>query len=333
MRKPGFCLPERRTIEATGVERRVGVEIELSGIALTAIAAAVQKNFGGQMIEHSPFELSIDDTQLGNFGIELDSQVIKWLGRQMHKRDHPLKDLEQRASDAMSMLAMNIVPCELVAPPVDVSALHKLDAVVADLRVAGGKGTRSSPWYAFGVHFNLELPQLDARTIAAYMKAYLCLNDWLVWHEGVDLSRRIPPFINPFPNDYAQLLVDPEYWPSLDTLIDDYLQYNPTRNRILDMLPLFQHLDAERVDTVVDDILVKPRPTLHYRLPNSEIDDADWTLRLPWNDFMQVEALANDTQRLERWCYRYWLYLQQPMKWPFVDAWYRQAQKCLIDLS
>ena len=116
-------------------------------------------------------------------------------------------------------------------------------------------------------------------------------------------------------------------------LIDDYLEANPTRNRILDMLPLFHYLDSDRVEQQVDDILVKPRPTLHYRLPNSEIDDPEWSLHRPWNDWMQVEALANDASRLDRWCYRYWLYLQQPMKWPFIDAWQKQVQKCLVDLS
>jgi hypothetical protein len=33
--------------------------------------------------------------------------------------------------------------------------------------------------------------------------------------------------------------------PDLDTLIDDYLEYNPTRNRALDFLPLFLHLDED----------------------------------------------------------------------------------------
>ena len=42
--------------------------------------------------------------------------------------------------------------------------------------------------------------------------------------------------------------------------------------------------------------------------------------------------LANDPQRLERWCYRHWLYLQQAMKWPFIHSWQKQVQKCLVDL-
>lgn len=285
------------------------------------------------MKERSAYELRIEHTEFGNFGIEIDSHVIKWLGRQMQKRDHPLVELEQLATDAMALLAMNVVPCELAAPPIPLGSLYRLDDVIRDLRECGARGTMSSPWYAFGVHFNTELPQLDAATIVNYMKAFLCLNDWLIWHEGVDIARRIPPFINLFPADYVEKVVNPDYAPELETLIDDYLEANPTRNRILDMLPLFHYLDSERVEQQVDDILVKPRPTLHYRLPNSEIDDPEWSLHRPWNDWMQVEALANDAGRLDRWCYRYWLYLQQPMKWPFIDAWQKQVQKCLVDLS
>ncbi|OBX33760.1 putative amidoligase enzyme [Halomonas elongata] len=40
-------------------------------------------------------------------------------------------------------------------------------------------------------------------------------------------------------------MLDPDYQPDLRTLIDDYLEYNPTRNRELDLLPLFAYLDPE----------------------------------------------------------------------------------------
>lgn len=42
--------------------------------------------------------------------------------------------------------------------------------------------------------------------------------------------------------------------------------------------------------------------------------------------------LANDPQSQERWRYSYWLYLQQPMRWPFIDCWKKQVRKCLVDL-
>lgn len=327
-----YFLPNKRDTES-GSERRVGVEIELSGLELKTITQVIMERLGGHVEESSSYELQVVDTSLGTFKVEIDSQMIKRIGREMTKLDHPLFEWKQWATDTMALLVMNLVPGELVAPPVALSRLGELDQVISALRTAGAKGTRQSPWYAFGVHFNVELPRLDAPTITAYMKAFSVLYDWLIYHEDVDITRRIPPYIKPFPATYVQKLVNPEYWPDLPTLIDDYLEDNPTRNRALDMLPLFQFLDPDRVNAGIDDPLVTPRPALHYRLPNSEIDDPDWGLATAWNDWVQVEALANDPGRLDRWCYRYWLYLQQPMKWPFIEPWQKQVTACLLDLS
>jgi hypothetical protein len=331
MSNGNYHLPTERLTDS-GAERRVGVEIELSGIDLPTMIGALQLHFSGNIRRVSSYEMRLDDTEFGSFGVEIDSQMIKWMGREIVKRDHPLVGLQYRATDAMGLLMMNVVPGEVVTPPIPLSKLPDLDPAIESLREAGAKGTHASPWYAFGVHFNVELPHVDAATITAYMKAFVILSDWLIGHEAVDITRRIPPYINPYPPGYAQKLSNPDYWPDTSGLIDDYLKDNPTRNRVLDMLPFFHFLDAQRVVSKVDDPLVSGRPTLHYRLPNSEIDDPDWGLHQAWNDWMQVEALANDVERLERWSYRYWLYLQQPMKWPFIDPWLKQVQACLVDL-
>ncbi len=326
---------ERFTGDMPGTrkERRVGIEMEMSGIELAAIAKAVQSVCGGDIRVRSKYEMSIVDTELGTFSIELDSDMLKRAGRELQDNPNFNEDFEQWATDAMAALAQNIVPCELAGSPIAISQLYQLDAIVTALREVGAKGTRQTPWYAFGVHYNIELPSLEADTITAYLKAFLCLNDWLIWHEQVDLTRRIPPYINVFPTDYVQLVVDPDYWPELAELITDYLEYNATRNRILDLLPLFDLLDHSVVESAVSDHLIKARPALHYRLPNCEIDLPNWSLSQAWNDWWQVEMLASDSQRLEKWCYRYWIYLQQPMRWPFVVPWKEQVPSCLIEPS
>ena len=93
------------------------------------------------------------------------------------------------------------------------------------------------------------------------MKAFVCLFDWLVWQDNVDPVRRLTPYIKRFPPDYEAHLADPEYWPSWDELITDYLEWNPSRNRALDMLPLFSEIDAEKIKSEVDDSLIKAEMT------------------------------------------------------------------------
>ena len=81
--------------------------------------------------------------------------------------------------------------------------------------------------------------------LLAMMRAYLLLANWLRVEIKVDITRQVLPHANPFPKEYARKVLDLRYQPDLDTFIDDYLADNPTRNRELDLLPLFAHLRPE----------------------------------------------------------------------------------------
>ncbi len=78
------------------------------------------------------------------------------------------------------------------------------------------------------------------------------------------------------------------------------------------MLPLFAHIDEDRVRAAVNDDRIKSRPTLHYRLPNCQIDEPEWGLIRPWRDWLQIDALASDPPRLDAVCRGYRKYLQNP---------------------
>jgi hypothetical protein len=65
------------------------------------------------------------------------------------------------------------------------------------------------------------------------------------------------------------------------------------------MLPLFKHLRPALIEARVDDERVKARPTFHYRLPNCEIERADWYLDSSWNIWCVVEQLADDPDLLQ----------------------------------
>jgi hypothetical protein len=167
------------------------------------------------------------------------------------------------------------------------------------LRDSQADGTRASLLYVFGFQLNPQVPDTTADVLVRYLKAYLALEDWLVAVTDVYLPRRLSPFVDSFPGDYKGLVLDPAYAPSLSALIDDYLEYNPTRNRGLDLLPVFALVEPgmvrERVDAPED---VRPRPTFHYRLPNCLVDEPAWSFALEWNRWVEVERLAEDPLRL-----------------------------------
>lgn len=62
---------------------------------------------------------------------------------------------------------------------------------------------------------------------------------------------------------------------------------------------MFAHLDAGRVAARIDDPLIKARPTFHYRMPDARLSDPNWSVVTEWNDWVRVEQLAANSERLE----------------------------------
>ena len=207
-----------------------------------------------------------------------------------------------------------------------VLSMHNEREYMEAMREAGAKGTGDRLTNAFGMQFNPEIPDDRADTITAYLKAFLCLYDWLAERTEVNLARRIPTYVDPFPAAYVKRVTTPEYWPDQARLIDDYLEHNPTRNRALDMLPLFRHLDEQRVLARAPDPLIKARPTFHYRLPDCRIDEPGWDMTPAWNDWLQIERLACDRERLQRCCEAYQQWLHQGLG-RLLESWPRQVER------
>ncbi len=287
-----------RATNPDGAPRRVGVEIEYAGVSAHAAADMVQRLFGGAVRVEDAHRFHVEGAEFGDFVCELDVQYA-------HRPDGEPEDEEtviawfRRAFRAvLGDLSSTIMPCEIVCPPVEHTALDRLDALVEALNGAGALGTRTNPLYAFGVQLNPEIASADAAYIAATLKAFLLAEDWLRAAMRIDITRRLTGFADSFPPDYVARVVDPAYWPDRSALIDDYLAFNPTRNRSLDLLPLFAWLDPERVRRVVDDRRVKPRPTFHYRLPDANIGEPGWSIILEWRRWLIVERLAEAREAL-----------------------------------
>ena len=314
---------------ADGRPRRIGVEIELGGLGVDEVAALLAEQLGGDIKPIGRYERAVDGDPAGAWSVELDFGLLKELGRRERDEDDLGDAIESLAEDALRRVSEPLVPVEVVSPPLPMSRLGEIDQLIVRLREAGALGTGNEPAYAFGMQLNPELPETDVDTVRHYLQAFLCLEDWLRKRAKVDLTRRLTFFADPFPKGYVRKCVDPDYAPNRDRLIDDYLEDNPTRNRALDLLPLFAHLDAERVRGRVDDPRIKARPTLHYRLPNSEIDEPGWGLGAIWGDWLVLEHLAVDPVQLTGLCREYAGFLDRPLArlsgdWPKAcDQWLR----------
>jgi hypothetical protein len=281
------------TATAQGRPRRVGVELEMNGIGLEAITACVAETFGLVPEATGRYERRLRGDPAGPWQVEVDSSVLKRMGRQERTGE-----FGRSAESAIAYVVEAVMPVEVVTPPLPLARLAEVEALIVRLRAAGARGTSDKWIHAFGMQLNPEAPALDTRSVLAMLRAFLCLYEWLFARAEVDTTRRLTTFVDPFPTTYVRRVMAPDYAPDMAGLTDDYLRWNATRNRALDMLPLFAHLDRERVRAAVRDDRIKARPAFHYRLPNCEIGKPYWRLAESWNDWVEVERLAADPERL-----------------------------------
>lgn len=297
----------------SGKTRCVGVEVEFAGLPPHATATLVRDLFGGEINVVSPHRLLVEDTQWGEFGIELDTQYAhpdqelleeqhqgdsEW-ARQQHQRRI---EFHQKTRQLIGDMVTGLVPTEIVCPPIPWDELEALDALFQALRDKGAKGTDASLLYGFGLHLNPEVERLDVDYLVAMLRAYLLLASWLRDEIKVDITREVLPHANPFPKEYALKVLDVNYQPDLDDFIADYLHYNPTRNRELDLLPLFAFLRPEHPHELFHTSLIKARPTFHYRLPNAQLSQPGWGSVMEWNRWVEIEKLAANTRVLRARC-------------------------------
>jgi hypothetical protein len=158
--------------DARGAARRVGVEVEFTGLGARAAARALAAGLGGTAVEEQdPHAFRVRGTRLGDLAVELDL-------RHAHPRAHadtlPFR-LGPRAAAWLGSALGPVVPRELVTAPLPAARLAEVDEAVDVLRRAGAGG-RGTTWSgSLGLHLNVDPPGLDAATLAAFLRAFVLL--------------------------------------------------------------------------------------------------------------------------------------------------------------
>lgn len=285
------------TRNPAGDLRRVGVEIEFAGVEVPKAADLVIRLFGGRAVQQGEHRFRVEGTTIGDFTVELDSMYA-------HPDDNGLTDklgdkIKGKVAGTIGDIVGLWMPNEIVAPPLAYDRLPELDRLIGLLQDNQAEGTQGSVFYAFGLQLNPEVAARDAAYLLRHLQAYLIMSPWLREQIQVDTTRRLLPFTDPFPSGYVRAVLAPGYAPDLRGLIEDYVAANPSRNRELDLMPLFMELAPEVVGRLVNDPHIKARPTWHYRLPNARIGDPHWGgIVEEWNRWVAVERLAEDAPRL-----------------------------------
>jgi hypothetical protein len=325
---PKLLFPPVRT-NAQGQARRVGVELEFGGVDIPTAAQVVLEAVGGKMVEENPYRICIEGTEWGDFEVEFDARVLsegrfqkvfERFGIDAKAISLGEQSLEDQVGQWLESAIALVLPYEVISPPMLLEDFDRVEVIREGLRQRQAKGTFDTLHYAFGTHLNPEAPARNLESILRHLKAFLLLYPRLREEGNVDPTRSMSPFIKPFPPEYQRLVLDPTYHPGWERFLGDYHAYNPDRNRPLDLYPLLAALQPDRMAAFDDLGKVSPRPTYHYRLPNSRIDEPGWTVTEEWNRWVSVEALADDREALAEMIDA-WRSLREDNWWRFEEKW------------
>ncbi len=274
-------------LNAAGEPRRTGVEIEFAGLREGDAARILARELGGTARQTDDRDWLVEGSALGDIEVYLDTVIRKW-------GDSALLDAGLR-------MGQEVIPVEIVTKPLTREGLARLDAARDALRRAGAEGSRQGILYGFGVHLNVEIASPDAAGITRPLMAYALIEDWMREAAQIDVSRRLLPFTDPYPTSLVRALIAAGPDAAPHRAMEVYLAHTTSRNHGLDMLPLFAHLDRATVERATSQAkALKARPAFHFRLPDSRIDEPEWSLATEWERWVLVERVAADPALLDR---------------------------------
>lgn len=322
-------------ITTQGTTRKVGFELEFAGIELEEAANIIQSVYGGRIVKSHRYHYEVSDTEFGNFRVELDARILRRMaGDDALKKwgiDFKSKQGKISVEDMLDKLAKTVVPIEIVMPPIPMDQAQALESLRAVLQERKAEGTGVSLIHAFGMHINIECPDTGVDTLLKYLRAFLLLYPWLLRELKINMTRKLSPFVDPFPESYVKEVLKPSYQPTKRQFIEDYILHNATRNRPVDFMPVFAMTEPEKVQQALKDEKNKPRPTFHYRLPNSNIDNPDWRLMDELNYWMKVELLTIMPEMIDKLSRLYLLRRKQVLV-SFRNEW-AETIAILLDLD
>ena len=320
--------------------RKVGFELEYSSLALKKSAVLVAEEFGSGHIEMiNPYHYKVNDTPYGDFTLVLDFQFLikRGLATWLHEVGLDLVLNEKiilAIEEFIATLSETVVPYEISTSPLVLEDLGVIERIKDLFRKHGAMGTKADPFYACGFHVNPEASSLEVGEIIDTLRAFFLLYDYLIEWLHPDMKRRIAPYIDPYEESYIMKVLDPSYTPTMAVFIDDYITYNPTRNRALDLLPLLCWIDRDRVMGVLEGEKISARPAYHYRLPDSKIDEPLWHTYDAWNSWVLVETLACDKKALQQMSETYSVFLSLPLAFLEKEEWVMEVRRWVnIQLS
>jgi hypothetical protein len=196
-------------------KRRLGIEVEFSGIPDAVILKLLKEHLGATLIPtpSEPLE-TVYRTKLGIVRLKVEGQAWR------HENKDDAKFKEQLKIDAQ------VAPRELVFPPLRYNQIADLQKFLYAVKEAGAVGTTETS--AVSLQVNVEMPSLNKS--AESVKDLLNLMRVYSKKEHADQAQaflKIPKirkeYIAPYSKGFQALLDNPKYKPTARELFDDYM--------------------------------------------------------------------------------------------------------------
>lgn len=270
----------------------------MSGLSAEDAARHIVDLFGGEKEARDASGmtgevLAVSGTSLGDFGIRFappDSPA--------EERPGATRALTRAAVEKLAAVSGPVSSCEVHCPPVPFREVDCLDRLLDELRRSGAARDREAAPLPLGFDLVVDAEDTGADTIASVIKSFCLISDWLRQdYAAPDIEEAIA-FPEPYSLDYRTLVAEPGYQPDINRLAADYIRHNPTRNRELDLLPLFADIAAEALET--EDTLppIQPMRAYCYRLPRAGLARAGGIVADELQRWQMVESIAADPVRL-----------------------------------
>ena len=289
-------------MDGTGSQdRRIGVEIEFSGLDAHKAAEVIAGAIGGTAEKTGRHAAKVRGSAIGDVKAYLDTRYAQ-PARDPTLVDEVLDALELRDGAAELLATVMPVPVEIVTEPITRAQFAELDRAIEALREAGAGDTKAGTLYAYGMHLNPEHYGGPARAIRI-AAVYAFAERWLRHLTPPDNMRRVTPFVDPYSESYVEELAQAfagGHEPDMRRFVELYAEYNPDRNRGLDMWPLIGHLAPRLARRFHEGPIKNARPTFHYRLPDSLVSVPGWSPQQELDRWEAMERAADDPRTFER---------------------------------
>ncbi len=208
-----LCLSEKSFFEEEKF-RRVGLEVEFSGLEMDEVLDILQAELGGKLErveEKDTFYFKLKRSRLSRTAEE-EKIWIHFEGNET--------DPDSKITDVSKIKTI-----EVTSSPIDWEGVKIFDGAIQKLREAGAVGTTETN--AVSIQVNVEMataknPHYKVEDLLSLLRNYYSASNFAMIEKEVPLPEVRKPYVGTYSQEMMKRIMDPKYKPSLREFYNDF---------------------------------------------------------------------------------------------------------------